>query len=407
MFKMASQKMVFDCREDFPALDSVHYLDTASSAQKPRMVIDAMSGLYETNYANIHRGLYKFSQETTAGYEAVRGKIASFIGAVSENEIVFTRNSTEAINLVAQSWGSTFLKQNDEIILTEMEHHANIVPWQILREKIGFVIKIIPVLEDGTLDLERYKNLLSEKTRLVSFVHISNALGTVNAAAQIIKTAKDYNTDIITLVDGSQSTVHGPVSISDLGCDFFVFTGHKLYGPSGIGVLWGRSDLLAAMPPYQGGGDMIEIVSFEKTIYKTPPARFEAGTPAIAEVIGLGAAIDYVQDIGMETIAAHEKELLNQAMTKLSAIDGLNFYGSAQEKAGIISFTADWAHASDISMILDQCNVYVRSGHHCCMPLMERFGIDGTVRASFGIYSNSNDIEALAEGLEKAKRMLN
>ena len=407
MFKMAAKENVFDVRADFPILESgVAYLDTAASAQKPRAVIDAMNSFVETNYANIHRGLYKFSQESTAAYEAAREKVAGFIGAPSGEEIVFTRNATEGFNLIAQSWGTTFLKEGDEIILSEMEHHANIVPWQLLRDKIGFTIKVIPVLENGTLDLEAYKALLTEKTKLISLVHISNSLGTVNPVQAVIQTAKAFNPDIVTVIDGSQSAVHGPVNVAELNCDFFVCTGHKLYGPTGVGVLWGRGELLDAMPPYQGGGDMIEEVTFERTSYKAAPARFEAGTPAIIEAIGLGAAIDYLQGIGMDHVAAHEKNLLDEAMTKLSSFDGLRFYGTAQEKAGIISFTADWAHTSDISMILDQCNVYVRSGHHCCMPLMQRLGIDGTVRASFGLYSNSEDIDALVGGLEKAKRML-
>ena len=407
MFKMAAKENVFDVRADFPILESgVAYLDTAASAQKPRAVIDAMNSFVETNYANIHRGLYKFSQESTAAYEAAREKVAGFIGAPSGEEIVFTRNATEGFNLIAQSWGTTFLKEGDEIILSEMEHHANIVPWQLLRDKIGFTIKVIPVLENGTLDLEAYKALLTEKTKLISLVHISNSLGTVNPVQAVIQTAKAFNPDIVTVIDGSQSAVHGPVNVAELNCDFFVCTGHKLYGPTGVGVLWGRGELLDAMPPYQGGGDMIEEVTFERTSYKAAPARFEAGTPAIIEAIGLGAAIDYLQGIGMDHVAAHEKNLLDEAMTKLSSFDGLRFYGTAQEKAGIISFTADWAHTSDISMILDQCNVYVRSGHHCCMPLMQRLGIDGTVRASFGVYSNSEDIDALVGALEKAKRML-
>ncbi len=407
MLKLASSNYILEYRADFPILrDGVHYLDTASSAQKPRAVIDAMTDLMETQYANIHRGLYKFSQETTTAYEAVRSKVAAFLNAPSENEIVFTRNTTEAINLVAQSWGRTFLKEGDEIILTEMEHHANIVPWQLLCDQIGIVIKTIPVLEAGTLDLDTYQTLLSERTKLVGVVHISNALGAINPARQIIQTAKAHNPEIITLIDGSQSAVHGPVDLQELGCDFFVCTGHKLYGPTGIGVLWGRYDLLDAMPPYQGGGDMIEAVTFDQTTYKAPPARFEAGTPAITEVIGLGAAIDYLTGIGMDEIAAHEKNLLDEAMTALNEIDGLTFYGTGQQKAGIISFAADWAHSSDIAMILDQCGVYVRSGHHCCMPLMQRFGIDGTIRASFGLYSNSEDIKALVEGLHKAGKML-
>lgn len=399
-------------REDFPILQEkmngrpLAFLDSAASAQKPRSVMEAMRDLFEHNYANVHRGLYRFSQVTTHQYEAVRSKAADFINAPSGNEIVFTRNSTEGINLVAQSWGRTFLRQGDEIILSGMEHHANIVPWQLLRDQIGIHLRIIPVLGDGTLDLEAFEGLLSDKTRLVSLVHVSNALGTINPVQKMVKTVKNFNPEIKVLLDGSQAVVHGPVDVQALGCDFYVFTGHKLYGPTGAGVLWGRFDLLEAMPPYQGGGDMIETVSFEKTAYKAPPARFEAGTPAIAEVIGLGAAIDYLGAIGMEAIAAHEKGLLAYALQELERIEGLTCYGRAPEKAGIVSFVADWAHPSDIAMILDQCGVAIRTGHHCCMPLMKRLGVEGTARASLGLYTNKNDIDALVAGLKKAKEML-
>jgi cysteine desulfurase/selenocysteine lyase len=350
-------------RDDFPILSGkmngkpLAYLDSASSAQKPRVVLDAMKNLYEGQYANIHRGLYQFSQETTTAFEAVRGKVAAFINTPSADEIIFTRNTTEAINLVAQSWAKQNLKRDDEIIISEMEHHANIVPWQLLAKEIDFKIKVVP--------------------------------------------------DIKVLIDGSQSVVHHQVDVQEMSCDFFAFTGHKIYGPNGVGALWVRGDVLADMPPYQGGGDMIERVSFKgETSFKDGAARFEAGTPAIAEVIALGAAIDYVADIGMDNIAAHEQELLTQMTQGLQVIDGLKFYGTAPDKVGVVSFTADWAHISDIAMILDQCGVAVRTGHHCCMPLMERFGIDGTVRASLGLYSNSDDVQALLDGVKKAKEML-
>lgn len=399
-------------REDFPILSKTMngkpraYLDSASSAQKPQVVLDTIRDLYTNNYANIHRGLYQFSQVTTQLYEAVRPKVAEFINSSSKEEIIFTRNSTEGINLVAQSWGRSNLQAGDEIIITEMEHHANIVPWQLLETQIGVKIKVIPVLDEGTLDFGSFMTLLSEKTKLISIVHASNALGTINPVQKIVQIAKEFNKNIKILVDGSQSVVHGPVDIQELGCDFFVFTGHKLYGPNGVGVLWGRGGILADMPPYQGGGDMIETVSFEETTFKEAPARFEAGTPPIAEVIALGAAIDYLSAIGMDAIAAHEKGLLDLMMRELGAIDGLTFYGTAQDKVGVVSFTADWAHASDIAMILDQCGVAVRTGHHCCMPLMQRLGIDATVRASLGFYSNEADIQALVSGLKKAKEML-
>lgn len=409
--KMASSANIAAYRADFPVLQKpmngrpLAYLDTAASAQKPRAVIDAMRGALESHYANIHRGLYAHSQQTTAAFEEARRKIADFIGALSEREIVFTRNATEAINLVAASWGAG-LREGDEIILSGMEHHANIVPWQLLRERTGIVIKVIPVLDNGTLDLDAFEKLLSPRTKLVGVVHISNALGTVNNINKIIALSKKFNPEIKVLIDGSQAVVHSAVNIAALGCDFYVFTGHKLYGPTGVGVLWGRYDLLVAMPPYQGGGDMIERVSFEKTTFKEPPSRFEAGTPAIAEVIGLGAAVEYLAVIGMEAIAAHEVILRNYMHQQLKTIDGLRFYGISPEKAGIISFTADWGHPSDIAMILDQQGVAVRTGHHCCQPLMQRFGIDATVRASLGLYSNEDDIDALVAGLKKAKELL-
>lgn len=399
-------------KADFPALKQrmngrkLAYLDTAASAQKPQAVIDALSGALSGHYANIHRGLYEFSQKTTADFEAARKKVARFIGVPDENEVVFTRNATESINLVAQSWGRANLKAGDEIILTEMEHHANIVPWQLLRDQVGIVIKTAPVLDDGMLDMKAYGKLLGPRTRLVAVTHVSNALGTINPVKEIVAAAKNFSRAIAVLVDGSQAVVHMPVDVPGLGCDFYVFTGHKLYGPTGIGVLWGRAELLNAMPPYQGGGDMIEKVTFEKTTYKDAPARFEAGTPAIAEAVALGAAVDYLGKAGIESVAARETALLDYAMKRLKDVGGLRFYGTAAEKAGIVSFTAGWGHPSDIGMILDQCGVAVRTGHHCCMPLMKRFGIEGTVRASFGLYTEESDIDALAEGLKKAKSML-
>jgi len=399
---------ISSCRDDFPILqdDKVAYLDSASSAQKPQAVLDAMTALASDHYANIHRGLYSFSQATTERFEAVRGKVAAFLNAPSDQEVVFTRNATEAINLVAHSWGRKHLKEGDEILLSAMEHHANIVPWQLLQAETGVIIKVIPVLDDGVLDMAAFERMLTPQTKLVSIVHISNALGTVNNINKIIEIVKDFYPEMKVLIDGSQGVVHGTVDVQALGCDFYVFTGHKLYGPTGVGVLWGRYDVLETMPPYQGGGDMIETVSFDKTTFKAPPARFEAGTPAIMEVIGLGAAIDYVSTIGMDAISAHEQSLLAYMQERLEAIDGLSFYGTGPDKTGIVSFTAAWGHPSDIGMILDQCGVAVRTGHHCCQPLMERFEIDATVRASLGLYSNTADIDALAAGLSKAKDML-
>jgi cysteine desulfurase/selenocysteine lyase len=405
MSNLAQKSMThWDYKSDFPSLTGKNfaYLDTASSAQKPRAVIDAMANVMENHYANIHRGLYDYSQQTTT-YESVRSKIAKFINANSVNEIVFTRNTTEGINLVSASWGRANLQAGDEVILSEMEHHANIVPWQLLRDDIGIILKIIPVTYDGELDYDAYTKLLSNKTKLVSIIHTSNSLGTVNNIDKIIKLARQYNADTKILIDGTQTVVHGHVNVQAMDCDFFVFTGHKLYGPSGIGVLWGREDILNTMPPYQGGGDMIETVSFDKTIYKPSPARFEAGTPSIVDVIGLGAAIDYVSSIGIDAIHNHEQELLTAAM---DGLNGVNVIGHAPNKAPVISFTMDGAHHSDIGMILNKAGVAVRTGHHCCMPLMERFGIDGTVRVSFGLYNDTDDVHKLLNGMDKVRKLL-
>jgi cysteine desulfurase/selenocysteine lyase len=406
------QAELWPYRNDFPMLHTrmngkpLVFLDSAASAQKPQAVIDAIASVYETRYANIHRGLYKISQALTEDFEAVRAQVARFIGAASPQEIVFTRSSTESINLVAASWGGSFLRTGDEIILTGMEHHANIVPWQLLAERLGIIIKVWPVEKNGTLDVGRLGNLLSPRTRMLGLVHISNALGTINPVKEIIGLLRNYNPAIRVLVDGSQAVVHSPVNVSDLDADFYVFTGHKVYGPTGIGVLCGKYDLLQSMLPYQGGGDMIERVSFSGTSFKDAPARFEAGTPPIVEVIGLGAAIDYLEAIGMENIAAHESDLLQKATKSLEAISGLSIHGKAPNKAAVISFTMDGAHHSDVASILDQQGIAVRAGHHCCMPLMESLGLEGMVRASFGLYSNEADIDSLVQGLQKAQEML-
>jgi cysteine desulfurase/selenocysteine lyase len=401
-----------DYRADFPVLQTqmngrpLAFLDSAASAQKPQVVIGAMNTVFESGYSNIHRGLYSISQHLTTDFEAVRAKIARFIGANSEKEIVFTKNSTESINLVAQSWGRTFLEAGDEIILSEMEHHANIVPWQILAKQVGFEIKVIPVFDDGSLDIDTFETLLSEKTKLVSLTHISNATGIINNISKIISLSRNLNPKTKVMIDGSQGIVHTPIDVKSLDCDFYVFTGHKLYGPTGIGVLYGKYDLLESMPPFMGGGDMIERVSFEGTTFKPPPYRFEAGTPPIVEVIGLGAAIDYIEKIGFEYIQNRETRLRDYGHKQLGKIDGLKIYGTAPDKTGIFSFTIDGLHHSDIGMILDRCGVAVRAGHHCCMPLMQRFGIGGTTRASLGLYSNENDIDKLTEALKKAKDIL-
>lgn len=395
-------------KNDFPSLQNgqVVYLDSAASAQKPQCVIDTMSNIMKNSYANIHRGLYGWSQDLTQAYEDVRVQTAAFIGAPSKNEIVFTRNSTEAINLVAQSWGRQFLKEGDEIILSEMEHHANIVPWQLLRDQIGIVIKVIPVNDNASLDINAYKELLSPRTKMVSIVHISNATGVVNNIKEIIEIAKNYSDDVQVLIDGSQSIVHRVINISDIGCDFFVFTGHKLYGPTGVGALWGREALLNKMLPYQGGGDMIEAVTMEQSTYKSAPAKFEAGTPAILEVIGLGAAIQYMTDKGIDKIIQHEEVLSTYAQEQLSTIDGLTILGQDSDRIGVFSMVMNGVHTSDIAMVLDQMNIAVRTGHHCCMPLMQKFEIEGTVRASIGMYNDKQDIDHLVDGLQKARKML-
>lgn len=399
-------------RKDFPVLAKtmngkrLAFLDSAASAQKPHGVIEAMGDVIRQNYANIHRGVYSFSQELTASYEAVRHKVANFLGADSEKEIIFTANATDSINLVAQSWGRKYLKAGDEIILSEMEHHANIVPWQLLRDEIGFTIKVIPVLQDGRLDMDVYKSLLTEKTKLVSVVHISNALGTINPVEDIIQIARRYNPEIKILVDGSQSAVHLPVDVQEIDCDFFVFTAHKLYASTGLGVLYGRYTVLESMPPYRGGGDMIERVTFSGTTYKPPPARFEAGTPPIVGVIGLGAAIDYLEMIDADQLIAHEREMTQRLSAGLKDLGGIELYADLPEKAGIVSFNLTGVHSSDVGSILDQCGVAVRTGHHCCMPLMQKLGIGSSVRASFALYTVEDDIDQCLEGLKKAKKML-
>lgn len=399
-------------RKDFPALQQtmhgkpVAFLDSGASAQKPQSVLDAITQAYTDGYANIHRGLYDFSQRKTAEFENAREKIAGFIGSLSAANIIFTRNATEGINLVAQAWGRTNLKAGDEIILTVMEHHANLVPWHILRDQIGIVIKYIPVTDRGELDLDCLPSLLSTKTKMVACTQVSNVLGTVNNISKIKTILSVFNPEIKLLVDGSQAVVHTSVNMTGIDADFYVFTGHKLYGPTGVGVLYGKTEMLESMPPYQGGGDMIETVTLDGSTYAAPPSRFEAGTPAIAEIIGLGAAVDYVTSIGMDKIAAWERELLSYTNAQLERIDGLDIIGTAEGKAGIVSFTMRGCPPADVAMILDQCGVAVRTGHHCCQPLMQRFGVDGTIRASLGLYNTKNDIDQLIDGLCKAQRML-
>jgi len=390
-------------RADFPILSrTVHdkplvFLDSAASAQKPQVVIDAVSHCYEAEYANIHRGVHWLSERATAGYEGARTKIAKFLNAASDTEIVFTKNATEAINLVASSWGGTFLQAGDEVIITVLEHHANIVPWHLLRERTGIVIKAVPVDDSGALDMAAYHQLLGPRTKLVSVTHASNALGSIPPVEQMIRDAHAVGARV--LIDGCQAIVHSPVDVQALDADFYVFSGHKLYGPTGIGVLYGKAGLLADMPPYQGGGDMIRTVTLEESTFADPPSRFEAGTPHIAGAIGLSAAVDYVSAIGMERIAAHEADLLAYATERLGDINSLRIYGTAPRKASILSFDLAGAHPHDVGTILDREGVAVRVGHHCAQPVMERFGISGTVRASFGLYNTRADVDALYESI--------
>ncbi len=396
-------------RNDFPILaQQVHghplvYLDSAASAQKPRQVIEAMTRFMESDYANIHRGVHELSVRATDLFEAARERVRRFINARHAEEIIFVRNATEAINLVAASWGRRFLQKGDEIILTGLEHHSNIVPWQLLREQIGVVLRVVPVTAEGDVRIEDVKAALSPRTKLVAFAHVSNALGTVLPAAEIIALA--HKQGAMALVDGCQAVSHMPVDVRALDADFYVFSGHKLYGPSGIGVLYGKQALLQKMPPYQGGGEMIASVSFDKTTYKDAPHRFEAGTPAITEAIGLASAIDYVSTIGLNRIAKHEKELLDYATEKLRAINSLKIIGTAPHKAGIISFVMEGAHPHDIGTILDRHGIAIRAGHHCAQPLMDQMGLAATARASFGLYNTREEVDALVKAIEKVREI--
>lgn len=395
-------------RADFPVLhQEIHgkplaYLDSAASSQKPRQVMDAMTAAYEGYYSNVHRGVHKLSQVSTDHFEDARQKLARFINAKRAEEIVFTRGATEAINLVASSYGQRF-QPGDEVVLTTIEHHSNIVPWQLLRERAGISLKVAPVDDDGTIRAEEVIALIGPRTRMVAIPHVSNALGTVVPVREIIQAAHERGIPV--LVDGCQSVPHMPVDVQELGADFYVFSGHKMYGPTGIGVLYGRYDLLNGMPPYQGGGEMIASVSFEKSTWKGTPHRFEAGTPAIVEAIGLGAAADYMEAYGREAIAAHEASLLAYATQRLSEIGGLRIIGSAPEKGAIVSFIMEQAHAHDVGTIVDRAGVAIRAGHHCAQPTMERFGLTSTVRASFAMYNTKGEIDQLADALTFVKEI--
>ncbi len=396
-------------RADFPALNLEingyphAFLDSGASAQKPNQVLEQMDQAYRFEYANVHRGAYTLSQLATDNYENARTAVAKFMNAKTPDEIIFTRNVTAAINLVAHSYGREFLKAGDEIIISHMEHHANIVPWQLLRDAIGIELKVVPVDDAGNFLMAEFEQLLSSKTKLVAVTHVSNVLGTIVPIKDVVLLAHIHGAQV--LIDGAQGIVHEGIDVQDLDADFYAFTGHKLYGPTGIGVLWGKLDLLNKMPPYQGGGDMIENVTFEKTTYREAPARFEAGTPPIVEAVGLAAAIDYVSDIGLTNIAAHEQSLLAYATPALSAIDGLTIIGQADNKAGIISFTLSDIHSHDIGTIIDARGVAVRAGHHCAQPLMDRYGVAATARASFGLYSNTQDIDQLVDALNYVKEI--
>jgi len=392
-------------RRDFPILAEtmpggkhLTFLDSAASAQKPQAVIDAMAQVYGHEYANIHRGVYYLSQIATDHFESARRKVQNFLGAKADREIIFTRNATEAINLVAMSWGRANLKAGDQVILSEMEHHANIVPWQLLRDQTGIELVVAPIDDDGALIWEEFEACFTPRTKLVAMTHVSNALGTITPIADIISTAHDHGA--LVLVDGSQAVPHLDVDVVALDADFYVFTGHKLYGPSGIGVLYGKEALLEDMPPYQGGGEMIATVTFEKTTYADLPHKFEAGTPNIVGAIGLGAAIDYMATIDLDAAHAHEQKLLTYLNQQFAEMDGLRIYGSAPEKVGLASFTIDGVHPHDVGTILDHDGIAVRAGHHCAQPVMDHFGVPATTRASFGLHSDVDDVDALAAGIK-------
>lgn len=394
-------------RQDFPALalqvygKNLVYLDNAASAQKPSAVLDRMTQAYTSEYANVHRGLHYLANAATEAYEGGRTKVAQFINAGRPEEVIFTRNATEAINLVASSWGGPNVGEGDEIVISIMEHHSNIVPWHFLRERQGAVIKWAPVDDEGNFLIDEFEKLLTAKTKLVAITQMSNALGTIVPIKDVVRLA--HARGIPVLVDGSQGAVHLPVDVRDLGCDFYVFTGHKVYGPTGIGVLWAKYDHLVAMRPYNGGGEMIREVSRDVVTYGDPPHKFEAGTPAIVEAVGLGAAIDYVNSIGKERIAAHEHDLTTYAQERLREINSLRLIGTARGKGPVISFELKGAHAHDVATVIDRQGIAVRAGTHCVMPLLERFNVTATCRASFGMYNTREEVDHLAQALLKAR----
>ncbi len=396
-------------RKDFPILaQQVHgkplvYLDSAATSQKPKCVIEALTHFYLMDNANIHRGVHELSERSTLAYEAARGKVQRFLNAANAREIIFVRGATEGINLVAQTYGRTHVSAGDEIIISALEHHSNIVPWQMLCEEKGAVLRVIPINDRGEIELDAFEKLLNPRTRPVAVSHVSNALGTINPVREIINTAHNWNVPV--LIDGAQAVPHMKVDVRNLDCDFYVFSGHKVFGPTGIGVLYGKEKLLEGMPPWQGGGDMIRSVTFGKTTYNDLPYKFEAGTPDIAGVIGLGAAIDYLDQIGMDAVAAHEHDLLQYGTKALESISGLRLIGTAREKAGVLSFVIDGVHPHDAGTILDREGIAVRTGHHCAQPVMDRFGVSATTRASLAFYNTREDIDALVAGIHKVKEV--
>jgi cysteine desulfurase/selenocysteine lyase len=397
-------------RKDFPLLEQemngkpIIFLDSAASSQKPAQVIDRLNDYYRTGHANVHRGVYQLSQEATTAFEEARELVRQFINAPSEKEVIFVRGCTEGINLVASSYGRKFINQGDAVLITAMEHHSNIVPWQMICEERGAELRVAPVNDAGEIDLDALYELLDERVKIISLVHVSNALGTVNPVKAIIDRAHELNIPV--LVDGAQAIPHTQVDVQALDADFYTFSGHKMFGPTGIGVLYGKEEWLEQMPPYHGGGEMIKTVTFEKTTYNELPHKFEAGTPDISGVIGLGEAVKYMQSVGYENISRHEHELLTYATEQLEKIEGLRIIGTAREKASVVSFLVDGVHPYDLGAILDKLGIAVRTGHHCTQPLMARYEIPGTVRASFAFYNNKADIDALVAGINKAVLML-
>lgn len=400
---------VEDIRQDFPILQRdvygrpLVYLDNAATTQKPRSVVEAISNEYYSTNANVHRGVHFLSQKATDLHEAARERVRQFINARSTAEVLFTRGTTESLNLVASSFGEAFLKEGDEVIVSVMEHHSDIVPWQLLRERKGIVIRVIPMDDSGRLDLEAYERLFSERTRLVCVAHVSNVLGTVNHVKQMAATAHAHGAYM--LVDGAQSIPHFKVDVQDLDCDFLTFSGHKIYGPTGIGVLYGRESLLEKMPPYQGGGEMIARVTFEHTTYERLPYKFEAGTPDYVGTHALAAAIDYVEALGMDEIAAHERRLTQYAMERLGAIKDMHLYGTTPDKDAVVAFNVGNIHPLDLGTLLDRLGIAIRTGHHCAQPLMQRCGVEGMARASFALYNTMDEIDKLAEGIERVSKM--